>query len=84
MVVLVVHAIGVLAGKSERHAPVAAHLDGPCSLSTAVEFVEIQARQIHVARARGHIQAAEALNHTDWLTSRRDVPYPSPLNVFPA
>jgi len=59
MIVFAVYAIYVLPGTRERDAPVAAHLHGPCALSGAAEFVEIQAGQIHVARAGRRVQAAE-------------------------
>ena len=59
MVVLVVHAIYVLARRGERDAPVAAYFYGPCALSGATELVEIQAGQVHIARARRRIQTAE-------------------------
>src|SRR5258708_40207260 len=58
VVVLVVDAIHVLAGTSERDAPVAAYLDGPCALFGATQFMEIQAGQVHAARARGRVQTA--------------------------
>src|SRR5437773_744030 len=59
VVVLVVHTIHVLGGASECDAPVPAHLDGPRALFGATESVEIQARQVHVARAGGRVQAAK-------------------------
>ena len=59
MVILVVHAIHVLPGTSERHAPVAAHLHGPRALSGATEFMEVQAGQVHIARAGRDVQTAE-------------------------
>src|SRR5438105_2111766 len=52
VVVLVIYAIYVLAGTNKCDTPVAAHLDGPRSLSRATEFVQIQAGQVHVADAR--------------------------------
>src|ERR1039458_4158740 len=51
MVVLVVYAIYVLPGTSERYSPVAAHPHGPRAFSGAMEFMEIQAWQVHIARA---------------------------------
>ena len=59
MVVLVVHAIYVLPGTSERYAPVAAHRHGPRAFSGATEFVEIQTGQVHIARAGRGVQTAE-------------------------
>src|ERR1039457_3570077 len=51
MVIFVADAIYVLSDTSERYAPVAAHLHGPRALSGATEFSEIQAGQVHIARA---------------------------------
>jgi hypothetical protein len=59
MVVLVVYAIYVLPYTSERYAPVAAHRHGPRTFSGATELVEIQAGQVHIARAGGGVQTAE-------------------------
>ena len=59
MVILVVYAIYVLPGTSERYAPVAAHLHGPRAFSGATEFMEIQAWQVHIARAGSGVQTAE-------------------------
>ena len=59
MVVLVVYAIYVLPGTSERYAPVAAHLHGPRALPQATEFVQIQAGQVHIARTGRDVQTAE-------------------------
>jgi hypothetical protein len=59
MVVLVVYAIYVLPNTSERYAPVAAHRHGPRAFSGATEFVEIQAGQVHIARAGRGVQTAE-------------------------
>src|SRR5450759_2165755 len=42
VVVLVVNAVHILPGKCECDTPVAAHLNGPRTLSRAAEFVEIQ------------------------------------------
>src|ERR1017187_245515 len=51
MVVLVVYAIYIHPDTNERHAPIAAHRHGPRAFSGDTEFVEIQARQAHIARA---------------------------------
>ena len=59
MVVLAIDALGILARKAERDAPVTAHLHRPRALSGALEFVKIQARQRHIARVCGSIQSAE-------------------------
>jgi rubredoxin len=59
MVVLVVHAVYVISFPTERDAPVAAHLYGPRALPGAAQFVKIQARQVHIARARRRVQTAE-------------------------
>jgi hypothetical protein len=59
MVILVVYAIYVLPGTGERYAPVAAHLHGPRASSGAAEFMEIQAGQVHIARAGRDVQTAE-------------------------
>src|SRR2546427_6665444 len=51
MIVLVVYAIYVLPDTSECYAPLAAHRHRPRAFSGASEFVEIQAGQVHIARA---------------------------------
>jgi hypothetical protein len=59
MVIFVIYAIYVLPGANERYAPVAAHLHGPRAFSGAAEFMEIQAGQVHIARAGSGVQTAE-------------------------
>jgi len=43
MVIFVIYAIYVLPDASERYAPVSAYLHSPRALSSATEFMEIQA-----------------------------------------
>ncbi len=59
MVILVIYAIYVLPDTCERYTPVAAYLDGPRALPGAAKLVEIQAGQVHIARAGRDVQAAE-------------------------
>src|SRR5579859_6644980 len=51
MVVLIVDLVHVLAGISERDAPIPARLHGPRALSGTTKLVQIQAGQTHIARA---------------------------------
>ena len=59
MVVLIVHTLGILTGKAECDAPVAAHFDRPCTFSGTLELVKIQTWQRHIARVCGRIQPAQ-------------------------
>ena len=85
MVVLVVYAIYVLSYTSERNAPVAAHRHRPRALSGATEFVEIQAGQVHIARAGRGVQTAqdeaEAVSML-WLNPGLGANSKEPLNSF--
>lgn len=59
MVILVVHVVGILASKPKRHAPVAAHLDGPGAFPISVKFMESQTGQIQILRIRRGVQRAQ-------------------------
>jgi len=59
MVILVVYAVRVLPDVREGYAPVATHGHRPRAFSGAMEFMEIQAGQVHIARAGRGVQTAE-------------------------
>ena len=59
MVVLVIDAVYIFPSTGEGDAPVAAHFHGSRAFSRTAEFVEIQARQVHVLGACCNIQTAE-------------------------
>jgi len=59
VVVLVVDPIDVLADKHECDAPISTHANGPGASSVASKFVQVQALEIHVARAGRDVEAAE-------------------------
>ena len=59
MVIFVVHALGIFARESERHAPVAADLDGPGTFPSPLKFMQAQAGQIHVLLRRRRVEGAK-------------------------
>ena len=59
MVILVIYVLGVLADEPKRHPPVAAHFHRPSALPHTLEFVQVHARQIHIARVGGSVQSAK-------------------------
>lgn len=59
MVVLVVDAVGILAGKAESETPVAAHLHSPRALAGSLQFMQVHPRQPHIARVSRRVQSAQ-------------------------
>ena len=59
VVILIAHCIGFLADKSKRDPPVSTHRDGPGTFALTFERMEIQPRQIHIARSRGRVQLSQ-------------------------
>src|SRR5258706_5860318 len=49
--VFIVDLVCVFAGIGKRDSPIAAHLHGPCALSGTTKLMQLQAGQIHIARA---------------------------------
>jgi len=59
VVVLVVHPVGIATVEREGDPPIAAHGDGPRALPRALQFMQIQAGEAHVARPGGYTQATQ-------------------------
>jgi predicted enzyme related to lactoylglutathione lyase len=59
VVILVVHALDIAAIEREGDSPVAADGHGPRALPLALQLVQVQAGQAHVAGYRGHAQATQ-------------------------
>lgn len=59
MVILVIDFRGIDANKTKCHTPIAADLDGPCTLPWALQFMQVQAGQVHVERTGGGAQPAQ-------------------------
>ena len=59
MIVFVIYALDVFPDKTKRDAPIAAHFDAPGASSHTLQFMQVQSRQVHVARDSSGIEPAE-------------------------
>ncbi len=59
MVIFVIDLRRIYADKTKRHAPIAADLNGPGASPRTLQFVKVQAGQVHVARIGRGVQPAE-------------------------
>ena len=59
MVIFVVDLISVSADEDKRYAPIAAHFDRPRSVTIAMQWVQRQAGQIHIARRSANVETAQ-------------------------
>ncbi len=68
MVILVIDLRAINARKSKRHAPIAADLHRPGAFPRALQFMKVQAGQVHVARIGSGVQPAKNQSKTAGLS----------------
>lgn len=64
MVILVIHVESVGAFKSETNTPVSRHPNRPSAFTPALEFMKMQARQIHIGWHRRGMESAKYETHS--------------------